>query len=136
MPGDIKKIWHKHINIKKKIKSTVPQIHVAAYTTPIFHYLWQSVSFPYRTFKSVHVIHIMFLQFWVNLDLRKVPKYDRECFPHFIVLKRGMIKSEVRRLHHFSPYPWRLKRSCCRFFGNWLLWSLNIRIAMSCSLLL
>ena len=92
-----------------------------------------SLFFPYQTFKNIQTI--LFRPFFVNLDNRKGPKYDTECFPYFIMLKRGMRKSEFLVIYRFSPSSWRLK-SPCRDFGNSLFFALNIRITMSRSHLL
>ena len=51
------------------------------------------------------------------------------------MLKRGRVKSEFLKLYRFSLSPFRLKRSG-KYFGSRLFLALNIRIAISCNLLL
>ena len=63
------------------------------------------------------------------------PNCLTECLPYVTVLKRGILKSEFLRLWVFSMLELQQNRSCM-YISAILCFTLYIRIAMSCNLLL
>ena len=69
-----------------------------------------------------------------------VKKNYKNCKNCLISMCNQMVTSEIReseflKLYRFSLSPFMLKRSC-KYFGSRLFLALNIRIAISCNLLL